>query len=101
MDNCKRNPPGELRSRKTEEKRTMVSRCVLITGGAGFIGSNLARDLAAAGHRVIAIDDLSLGRTANLTSGVPLLVGDVASPETWRHPSLEAPVDAVVHLAGA
>jgi UDP-glucose 4-epimerase len=39
---------------------------VLVTGGAGFIGSNLADRLLAEDHRVIAVDDLSTGRIANL-----------------------------------
>ena len=39
---------------------------VLVTGGAGFIGSNLADRLLAEGHRVVAVDDLSAGRIANL-----------------------------------
>ena len=37
-----------------------------ITGGAGFIGANLARHLAARGHEVVVLDDLSTGRRANL-----------------------------------
>jgi len=39
---------------------------ILITGGAGFIGSHLADALLAAGHRVTAVDDLSCGREANI-----------------------------------
>ena len=39
---------------------------VLITGGAGFIGSHLCDRLVSAGHRTVAVDDLSLGRAANL-----------------------------------
>ena len=39
---------------------------VLVTGGAGFIGSHLANRLLAEGHRVISVDDLSTGRIANL-----------------------------------
>ena len=39
---------------------------ILVTGGAGFIGSNLADRLLAENHRVIAVDDLSTGRIANL-----------------------------------
>jgi UDP-glucose 4-epimerase len=38
----------------------------LVTGGAGFIGSNLTDRLLAEGHRVVAVDDLSKGRIANL-----------------------------------
>jgi UDP-glucose 4-epimerase len=39
----------------------------LVTGGAGFIGSHLSDRLLAEGHRVVAVDDLSTGRIANLT----------------------------------
>jgi len=40
---------------------------VLVTGGAGFIGSHLADRLLAEGHRVISVDDLATGRIANLS----------------------------------
>ncbi len=40
---------------------------VLVTGGAGFIGSHLCDRLLAEGHRVIAVDDLTTGRIANLS----------------------------------
>jgi UDP-glucose 4-epimerase len=40
---------------------------ILVSGGAGFIGSHLSDRLLAEGHRVIAVDDLSTGRIANLT----------------------------------
>jgi UDP-glucose 4-epimerase len=40
---------------------------ILVTGGAGFIGSHLSDRLLAEGHRVIAVDDLSTGRIANLS----------------------------------
>ncbi|HUS57688.1 MAG TPA: GDP-mannose 4,6-dehydratase, partial [Planctomycetota bacterium] len=39
---------------------------ILITGGAGFIGSHLAERLLAGGHRVVVIDDLSTGRKENI-----------------------------------
>jgi UDP-glucose 4-epimerase len=39
----------------------------LVTGGAGFVGSHLCDRLLAEGHRVVAVDDLSTGRIANLT----------------------------------
>ncbi|MGV3722189.1 MAG: NAD-dependent epimerase/dehydratase family protein [Actinomycetota bacterium] len=71
---------------------------VLITGGAGFIGSNTAHSLQRLGHEVYALDDLSLGCSGNLPPGTPLIVGDVAEAGLWRN---VPEVDAVVHLAGA
>jgi UDP-glucose 4-epimerase len=75
-----------------------MTRTVLITGGAGFIGSNLAARLAAGGDRVRVIDDLSIGQRAYL-DGVPheLVIGSVADRATVRA-AVEG-VDAVVHLA--
>ncbi|SCX52523.1 UDP-glucose 4-epimerase [Klenkia marina] len=55
---------------------------VVVTGGAGFIGSHVCTALAEAGHRVVAVDDLSTGSADNLV-GVPevdLVVADVAAP---------------------
>jgi len=75
-----------------------MTRTVLITGGAGFIGSTLARRLAMGGDRVRVLDDLSIGRTAYL-DGVPcdLVRGSLADAATVR--SVVGGVDAIVHLA--
>ncbi len=75
-----------------------MTRTVLVTGGAGFIGSNLARWLAARGDRVRILDDLSIGHAAYL-SGTPheLQRGSLADPATVRQ--AVTGVDAVVHLA--
>ncbi len=75
-----------------------MTRTVLITGGAGFIGSNLAGRLADAGDRIRILDDLSIGRAAYL-DGVPheLVVGTLADPATVR--AAVDGVDAIVHLA--
>jgi UDP-N-acetylglucosamine/UDP-N-acetyl-alpha-D-glucosaminouronate 4-epimerase len=56
---------------------------VLVTGGAGFIGSSLVRALAGDGHSVRVLDDLSTGRAGNLdgvAGDVELLEGDVRDP---------------------
>ena len=58
-----------------------MKRRVLITGGAGFIGSHLVRAHLAAGDDVTVLDDLSSGKAENLPSGVPLVRADVRSPE--------------------
>jgi UDP-glucose 4-epimerase len=71
---------------------------VLITGGAGFIGSNLARAALAEGHEIVVLDDLSTGYAANLDGlAVRFHEGSVNA-----HNDLDAAmqdVDAVVHLA--
>ncbi|HET7746901.1 MAG TPA: SDR family oxidoreductase [Vicinamibacteria bacterium] len=60
---------------------------VLVTGGAGFIGSHLAEALCARGHRVRILDDLSAGRLDNVRAfrrDVELLRGDCADPAAAR-----------------
>jgi UDP-glucose 4-epimerase len=75
-----------------------VTRTVLITGGAGFIGSNLARRLTEDGEDVRILDDLSIGHAAYL-EGVAheMIEGSLADPATVR--SAVDGVDAIVHLA--
>ncbi|MDQ3850875.1 MAG: NAD-dependent epimerase/dehydratase family protein [Actinomycetota bacterium] len=76
---------------------------VLITGGAGFIGSHLAAELLQSGYAVRALDNLTPqvhetpGRPAYLHPDVELLIGDLRDPRAVRD-ALEG-VDAVVHLA--
>jgi UDP-glucose 4-epimerase len=50
---------------------------VLVTGGAGFIGSHVAEALVARGEEVVVLDDLSSGKRENLPEGVELVEGDV------------------------
>ncbi len=49
---------------------------ILVTGGAGYIGSHMVHELADAGERVVVLDDLSTGFRAALPMTVPLFVGD-------------------------
>jgi dTDP-L-rhamnose 4-epimerase len=83
----------------------MGGRRILITGGAGFIGSHLADHLLAQGDEVRALDALSpqvhgdAGRPAYLDPEVDLVVGDCRDPDAVRRALRD--VDAVVHLAAA
>ncbi|HUS85490.1 MAG TPA: NAD-dependent epimerase/dehydratase family protein [Anaerolineales bacterium] len=71
---------------------------VLVTGGAGFIGSHLVRGLLERGDRVRVLDDLSSGFEANLEGlGVELMVGDIGDEQTVHHAI--AGVCMVYHLA--
>ena len=69
----------------------------LITGAAGFLGSALSNRLAAEGHTVLGIDDLSTGDPKVLTPAVQFIRGDVNDrPKLW---TLLQGVDCVYHLA--
>ena len=73
---------------------------VLVTGGAGFIGSHLVHTLAAAGDTVRVLDDLSTGRAGNLdgvTGDVELVKGDIRDPLAVR--KALADIEIVHHLA--
>lgn len=77
---------------------------VLITGGAGFIGSHLAERLVADGHSVTALDDLSTGRRENLallagSNRFRLIEGSVLDPALVQ--SLTDDADVIFHLAAA
>jgi UDP-glucose 4-epimerase len=76
---------------------------LLVSGGAGFIGSHLVDRLVADGHTVWAVDDLSTGRLANLASALEsehchFVEMDVASPDLVGLVA-EAHPDVVLHLA--
>ncbi len=73
---------------------------VLVTGGAGFIGSNLVRGLVTQGFKVRVLDDLSSGRQANLhelNSQFEFINGNVRNVQTCRDAC--AGIDTVFHLA--
>lgn len=74
----------------------MAAPTVLITGVAGFIGSNLADRLVADGHRVVGLDDLSAGVVEQVPTGVEFHRADVRSPDIGR---LFEAADVVFHLA--
>jgi UDP-glucose 4-epimerase len=78
----------------------IMTEVVLVTGGAGFIGSHLVGALAEAGHPVRVLDDLSTGRRDNIAAVRPapeLIEGDVADPDVVERAVRGAGV--VFHLA--
>jgi UDP-glucose 4-epimerase len=72
---------------------------VLVTGGAGFVGSHVVERLVADGHDVIALDDLSTGSRDNLVANVPLLVADISDRDALAAACEGQRFDAVVHCA--
>jgi UDP-glucose 4-epimerase len=75
----------------------------LVTGGAGFIGSNLVDALVARGDDVVVLDDLSSGKRENLDgaldAGAKLIEGDITDPDDVDLAFAEGRPDRVFHLA--
>ena len=71
---------------------------IIVTGGAGFIGSNLCDRLIELGHEVIVIDNLSTGKFENLNTKVTFYLNRVESPECEKIFELHRP-EIVYHLA--
>lgn len=71
---------------------------ILVTGGAGFIGSHITDTLIAAGHRVVVLDDLSTGRRQNLNPAARFVEGDIRDPGLSALFTSEH-FDVVVHQA--
>ena len=71
---------------------------VLVTGGAGYIGSHAAKVLSQAGHRVVIYDNLSAGHREAVL-GAPLIVGDTGDVETMRRAIRDSGASAVMHFA--
>lgn len=74
---------------------------VLVTGGAGYIGSHMTYALADAGERVVVLDNLSTGVRANVASDATFVQGDVGDGALVCRLIAEHDIDAVIHFAGS
>lgn len=72
---------------------------ILVTGGAGYIGSHVCKALAGAGFEPITYDNLSLGHSWAVKWG-PLVKGDICDKETLRQACRDYQPSGVIHLAG-
>jgi UDP-glucose 4-epimerase len=70
---------------------------ILVTGGAGFIGSHLVKSLDEQGHEVFVVDNLSTGKRENVPSHITLIEGDIRIMDKLE--GLPKQVDAIFHLA--
>lgn len=74
---------------------------VLVTGGAGYIGSHTVLALADRGEDVVVIDNLSTGFRSVIPEGVELVVGDIGDRALLDSVMDRCEVDAVIHFAGS
>jgi UDP-glucose-4-epimerase GalE len=75
-----------------------MRRAILVTGGAGYIGSHTCKALAAAGYQPVVLDNLSTGHRWAVQWG-PLVVGDLSDGALLRHTLKQHTVAGVIHFA--
>jgi len=76
----------------------MKNKQILVTGGAGYIGSHVVRQLGAAGESVVTLDNLSTGFEAAVTSG-ELVIGDTGDAALLERLFSGHDIDTVMHFA--
>lgn len=74
---------------------------ILVTGGAGFIGSHMVLALLDAGHQVVVLDNLSTGFRWAVPSSATLVMGDVGDQDLVRTVIRKYDIKAIVHFAGS
>jgi UDP-glucose 4-epimerase len=74
---------------------------VLVTGGAGYIGSHTVRSLVEANETVVVIDNLSTGFSAHLPERVPLFIGDAGDENLVEGVIAQHGVESIIHFAGS
>jgi UDP-glucose 4-epimerase len=72
---------------------------VLVIGGAGYIGSHCVRQLSAAGHRAVVLDNFAYGHRAAVEPGVPIHEGDLGNEAFVGRVLREEKIDVVMHFA--
>ncbi len=72
---------------------------VLVVGGAGYIGSHCVRQLLAAGHRPVVLDNLVFGHRGSIAAGVPLYTADLGDEAAVGEILKREEIEAVMHFA--
>jgi len=73
---------------------------VLVTGGAGFIGSVIVEELARAGHTPVVYDSLVKGHVSALQPDVPMVNGDMRDTDRLKAALRSYEIEAIIHMAG-
>ena len=72
---------------------------VLVTGGAGYVGSVVADGLLRAGHHVIILDNLQQGHKQAIPDSAEFVLADICDPGALETLFQRLPIDAVMHMA--
>ena len=74
---------------------------ILVTGGAGYIGSHMVHELADAGERIVVLDNLSTGFDWAIAAGVPLILGDTGDQNLVGQIVREHKIESIIHFAAS
>ena len=80
---------------------THAQEHVLVTGGAGYIGSHVVMALMDAGYKIVVVDDLSTGHSALIPTGVPRVIGNAGDKDLITRVIQDYAVMSVMHFAGS
>lgn len=72
---------------------------ILVVGGAGYIGSHCVRQIVAAGHKPVVLDNLSYGHRAAVAAEIPIVQGDMSDTDLVRKTLRDHKIDVVMHFA--
>jgi UDP-glucose 4-epimerase len=72
---------------------------ILVTGGAGYVGSVVTEELVRQGHRAIVFDNLSKGHKGAVSPGAELVIGDIREGKDLEKTFSKFKIDAVMHMA--
>src|SRR6185437_11154608 len=90
---------GYPRRQRGTRLMSLTRKRVLVTGGAGFLGSHLCERLVAEGHDVVCLDSLLTGSEANLESLMRHPRFSFRRYDVTKYLGVRGPIDWVVHLA--
>jgi UDP-glucose 4-epimerase len=86
---------------QTRPLRNFIKQKVLVTGGAGYIGGHLVRELIKAGYDVVVLDNLSTGRKENIDPKAVFVEGDLADENLLKDIFASNNFEAVFHMAAS